>query len=549
MKLLVPAVAAAMLVLSGCGGGDSHKLPATPSSGQVAPAAAAPKVSFYAASRFAEQATFGPTPALVAELQAKGFEKWIDDQFALPVSQIDPGPVSKPAPTNPLTSAYPWTQFGTLAMAAPDQLRLRTSWSLMLFVANNGTNIGKVNWANLVQRHAFGRYGEFLRDVSVDASMGHFLDNAKNRPRSAACPSCAPNENYARELMQLFSLGLYRLNPDGTPVLDARGRKIETYSQRDVEELARALTGWMNDIRDPGWPDDWMSRPLIPSPFSADRDSGAKSVLGRAFPAGQSQQKDLEDTVSMLMAHPNIAPFVSLRLIQHLVTSSPSPAYVGRVAAAFRNNGSGVTGDMKAVIKAVLLDPEARRGDDPARQARSDGKYREPFLWYWHFFRAVGCQRSLYTPRTDGLDPYWEPGVQVPFRPPSVFSWYQAGDRSAGSQLVAPEQRLVTPNELGVRLQSLPRLLNRAGDRTDSLDIFERSGCDLGPLVRAFEQSPRAFTDLVSTRFFRGAMPAPLRRTMEEMMAHPEWRRPYAPETMLNILGWALSTPHFGVVL
>ena len=250
-------------------------------------------------------------------------------------------------------------------MAAPDQLRLRAAWSLLLFVTNTGTNIGRVNWLNLVQRHAFGRYGDFLRDVSVDASMGNYLDNARNRPRSAECPSCAPNENYARELMQLFSLGLYKLNPDGTPTLDIRGRKVETYSQRDVEELARALTGWMNDRRDPSWPDDGLSRPLIPSPYPTDRDSGAKTVLGRAFPAGQSQQKDLDDTVAMLMGHPNIAPFVGLRLIQHLVMSNPPPAYVSRVATAFRGNGAATDGDMKAVIKAVLLDPEARRGDDP----------------------------------------------------------------------------------------------------------------------------------------------------------------------------------------
>ena len=547
------ATGLAALTLIGCGESKqaataSAALP-SPSAGQVAAASAAPKVSFYAASRFAEQASFGPTPALVAELQAKGFEKWIDEQLALPASLIDAAPVANPAPTNPVTSAYMWSTFGGLAMTAPDPLRLRVSWSLAQYIVVMGTNIGRVNWFNLLQRRAFGRYGELLRDLSVDASMGNFLDNAKNRPRSPECPSCAPNENFARELMQLFSLGLYQLNPDGTPVLDARGRKIETYTQRDVEELARALTGWTHDIRDPSWPDDWVSRPLIPSLHPTDRDSAAKTVLGRSFPAGQSQQKDLDDTVAMLMAHANIAPFVGLRLIQHLVKSSPSPAYVGRVAAAFRNNGSGVAGDMKATLKAVLLDPEARRGDDPAQAARSDGKYREPVLWHWHFFRAVGCQRALYTPRTDGLDPFWEPIVQVPFRYPNVFGYYQAGDRSPGATMLAPEQRLVTSAEISSRFSALSRASTRQGERVNSIDIYERSGCDLQPLINAFQASPQAFTELVSMRFFRGAMPAPLRRTVEEMMGSSEWRQPYAPHTMLNILGWALSTPHFGVML
>ena len=229
-KPLTTAAALALsCLLAACGGGEPVGAESiaepSPSAGQVAAPAAASKVSFYAASRFAEQVSFGATPALVAEIQAKGIEKWIDDQFALPVVPIDIKPAeaiyaygqNDQVPQEVMN--YLEREFGRRAVAGGDQLRLRVTWSLSQFVvaaATKGELPGWVHWTNLLHRHAFGRYGELLREASVDSHMGHYLDNDQNRPKSDECPTCAPNENYARELMQLFTVGVLKLNADGT---------------------------------------------------------------------------------------------------------------------------------------------------------------------------------------------------------------------------------------------------------------------------------------------------------------------------------------------
>ena len=540
------------LTLIACGDAKQavalNAAPPSPSAGQVAPASTAPKVSFYAASRFAEQASFGPTPALVAELQAKGFEAWIDEQFALPPSRLDPARVAENAPgTMPEKNAYVRAQFGTYAMTAPDQLRLRMTWSLSQFVVATGTNTGRVTWFNLLHDHAFGNYAALLRAISIDPTMGDYLDNVENRPKSTSCPTCAPNENYARELMQLFSLGVVQLNDDGTPKLGTRGQILETYTQSDVENLARALTGWQYDIRNSNNGAEWFElrylRPMLPSPLASERDRGAKRVMGRDFPAGQSHDKDLDDTVAMLMAHPNIAPFISLRLIQHLVTSDPSPAYMRRVVAVFRNNGRGVVGDLRAVIKAVLLDEEARRADAPGLASARSGKYREPYLWYWAFFRALGCQRSMYAPRTDGLDPYWMLS-QNPLGQASVFGYYQATDRSPGSNLLAPEQKMITADEMQQRTYQLSSFAGRTGTQASML---ERSGCDTSSLVRAYADSPRAFNSLLSQRFFRGAMPPTLGMAVASQM-YDSGLQGDTLDSALNLLAFALLSPYFAVM-
>lgn len=546
--------------LAGCGGGSAptgSTETASLSSGQVAPAAAT-KVSFYAASRFAEQVSFGPTPALVAELRAKGFEKWIDEQFALAAVPIDMKPAEAvyAIPQNTPIPDHIWQyldrQFGGRAVNRPDQLRLRVTWSLSQFVvaaSTKGEMPGWVNWHNLLYGQAFGNYRELLRQASVDSHMGHYLDNDQNRPKSAECEHCAPNENYARELMQLFSIGVYKLAPDGTPQRDARGRFIETYTQRDVEELARVLTGWTRDFSGPPRPPrNWANwgMPMIPSTWPPERDAGAKTVMGRSFPAGQSTSKDLDDAIDMLMAHPNIAPFVALRLIQHLVKSNPTPAYVQRVAAKFLNNGSGVRGDLKAVVKAALLDAEARAGDVPGRGRVDDGKFREPVLHGMALWRGLGCTALPIT--TWGNAPFT--GMQRPFAQNSVFSFYAPTDRAPGSNLLAPEQRLVTPGELQDRTNLSSWPVQALANGLLDLSGLRRAGCDVDGLVGAFTRSPGAYADWLAQRYFRGTMPPGLRSSLAEIMSlqFPPYRRDDPPEGALRLLNYALLTPYYGVI-
>lgn len=535
-------------LLASCGGNDGAAPQA--SAGQVAPRAGTAQVSFYAASRFAEQASFGATPALVAELQAKGFDKWIDAQFALPPYQIDSTPArlnGNPIPQEPYQVQKRETQ--KLIMTAPDQLRARLAWSIGQFIVVSGTKphpVGLIEWINMLHRQAFGTYGDLLTQVSIHPTMGQYLDNNQNRPKSAECPRCAPNENYARELMQLFSIGVYQLGADGTPLRNSRGGYVETYTQTDVEQLARVLTGWQNQ-NDPFKPNDGFSqyyKPMIPSTWPPDRDAGEKRVLGRVFAAGQSAEKDLQDAVALLTSHPNVAPFVALRLIQHHVKSNPTPAYVGRVAAVFRNNGSGVVGDMKTLIKAVLLDPEARAGDDPAKARADDGMVREPALHRSAIFRALGCQRAP-TNSTNG--DYWL-SAQPHWWAESVFSFYAPTDRAPGSNLLAPEQKLLVASEFTERLGQLNWIRYNQATRSNDLSAYTTAGCSLDALVKAFSTSPRAFNDYLGTAFFRGAMPPTLRANIEQLMLSPSWDVNSPDDGALRLLQFALATPYFGVI-
>lgn len=539
-------------LLAGCGGGRGGESAATPTpfaaKGQVA-AAGGNVVGVYAASRFAEQVSFGPTASLVAEIRAKGFDKWIDDQFALPASQADLTPFlgfKDPVPQAEW-SAY-WRLWTNLAIAAPDQLRLRVTWALSQFLVVSQRKVdlvGTLYYGNMLQQYGLGRYDDLLYQVSVHPAMGIYLDNNQNRPKSAECPHCAPNENFARELMQLFSLGVFKLNPDGTPVRDAKGGFVETYSQRDVEELARVLTGWQTDPNPPNQPvRNWANwaKPMVATTWPPERDSGPKTVLGKAFPAGQTQDKDLRDAISLLMSHQNIAPFVATRLIQHLVKSNPSPAYVGRVAAKFRNNGQGVAGDMKAVVKAVLLDTEARAGDNPAAASITDGKLREPYLFQTAVWRGLGCARVPELP--------WGPAQvpsQMPFSAESVFSFYAPTDRAPGSNLLAPEQKLVNAQELTRRLDSV-QTTRWTGGPNGSMAVLVTAGCDAAGLMNAFTDSPRAFNDWVSVRFFRGAMPPTLRSNVELLMKEPMWDPKDVEYASTRLLDFALSSPYFGVM-
>lgn len=533
-------------LLAGCSadaGPDTHAPPPaalSPSAGQVQPAAGG-AVSRHAAARFADQATFGATPVLVAEIQSKGFERWIDEQFALPVSQIDASPIARYDSQVAGEGSRAWNfanaQLQVSLLSAPDQLRRRVSWSLSQFVVTAMNKIepyGSITWSNLLQRQAFGNYGALLRAATVSPAMGYYLDNLSNRPTSPECSWCAPNENYARELLQLFALGVVELNIDGTVKRDAAGKPIETYTQKDVEELARALTGWKVNGNFEHTDYRRYDGELIPDPWSAAHDAGAKTVLGQGFAAGGGAAQELDAVVALLMRHENIAPFVSLRLIQHLVTSDPSPAYLARVATVFRDNGQGVAGDLRAVVKAILLDPEARRGDRPGAVDNGFGKMREPVLWYTGLLRGLGCRAPLRW--NAGPDASLAVPSQRPFDPSSVFSFYLPTDRAPGSNLLAPEQRLLHAEELSWRLStSIAQGVLRAD-----------TGCDASAFGRAYSTSPAALADLIGERYFRGAMPPLLRQNLIELAPTTWGSTP--DQKAVSLLQFALATPYYGVM-
>ena len=504
-------------------------------------------MSTYAAARAADQVSFGTTPAFVAELSQKGLGAWVDEQMALPPTLMEPPSwvISYPVPAvdpeaDGRAARYAPDAFYDLSLVARDQLRLRVTWALMQFIVVGpvGPKLSAPAYFNLLQKNALGNYGTLLREISTSPSMGTYLGNDNNRPRSAKCIGCSPNENYARELLQLFSIGVVQLNADGSVVRNAQGSPKESYTQKDVSELARALTGWRNPPMATPLPNTVYFNafvPMIPEDWDGAHDAGSKNVMGTVFPAGQTAPQDLDTTVAMLMAHPNIAPFVSLRLIQHLVTSNPTSQYLGRVAAVFRNNGQGIAGDMKAVIRAILLDPEARLGDVPGADRSGFGLMREPVLFYTATLRGLGCTT---TPRNSAGYQH-QNGEQTPFNPDSVFSFYLPTDRAPGSNLLSPEQQLLSTNELSSRLRYIEwYLLDR--------NTAAGSGCDLASFGAAYAKSPETFIDMVGDRWFRGAMPPTLRNNLLELAAANISDTPI--RAAAKLLEFALLTPYFGVI-
>lgn len=543
-------------ILLGCGRSDTvtedivHN-----SSGQVS---SKPKsdISYYAAARFAEQVSFGATPELIAEIQKLGFEGWIEAQFALPAT-IGKMPrelftvaseVKEKIRIESLQGVFRADNFWTTAITAPDQLRQRVAWSIFQYIpVSGGTANGNLEYYNMLRKNAFNNYDNLLRDITINSHMGQYLNNDSNRPSSPECLGCTPNENYARELMQLFSIGVVKLNIDGSTVRDQQNKAQETYTQKDVEELARALTGWRHPQNNTGLPDRYgpsLDQPMIPESLSFLHDRGQKIVMGNVLNAGMSAPDELNAVVAFLIKHPNIASFVSLRLIQHLVKSNPSPQYLSRISAVFRDNGRGATGDLRAVVKAILLDPEAREADQINNGDMSTGKLREPVLWITAIYRGMGCKSAPHSV-WEGVEYVDGISNQDPVNIPSIFSFYQATDRAPGSNLLAPEQKLLNTVTFAERLG----LLNwRFADPNNPnyQDNLRRTACNVSELSKAFRASPNVFLDLVSKRWFRGAMPATLRNNLLSLIQSGRWSS--SEQGAFTVLQFALASPNFGVM-
>lgn len=436
---------------SGGGGASGQASSAQGETSSLRAAAAPAAITPAEASRLAKQASFGPTPELIDHIVAlKTPGAWIDEQFTLGVSTYA-DLAAKPVATNYCTAqgltgqdltncnrenftATPMAmRFYAAAMGNDDQLRQRVAFALSQIVVASDlevhTTAGLATFNQILLSNAFGNYRDILAQTTLNPFMGNFLDMVDSNKTQ-------PNENYARELMQLFSLGTVLLNQDGTPRLDANGDVIATYTGADVKEVARALCGWTYARLDGAPTSDGTkldySRPMVVN--TSRIDTGSKTFLSKTIPAGATPQANVDAVVDAVFNHPNTPPFISQRLIQQLVIANPSPAYVGRVAAVFTDNGAGVRGDMKAVIKAILTDSEARGA------APNPGKVKEPVLFFTSFGRALGV-------KTDGYAFFYRDAVlgQMPFRAPSVFNFYPYDYPLAQSPgLVSPASKLMT---------------------------------------------------------------------------------------------------------
>jgi len=524
------------LWVAGCGGEDKgNKVSFLPADGQVTLVTATPtSVNAYAAARFLEQASWGPTPTSVAEVQRLGVEGWIDQQLAMKASDLNaPNYVIDFEMNNKASQdlAFSWfrARFNDVGLGGADQLRQRMAWALYNFIVLGqiGQALGQVEYYNMMQRQALGKFPDLIRAVSLNPTMGVFLNNNENTAGK-------PNENYARELMQLFTVGLTKLSSDGAILRDAQGRSIETYTQADVIMATKSLSGWENDWKQTPKSDSENARtPMRPRTSANSHDTTQKTLLGTVIPAGQTIQQDLESVVSILANHPNTAPFVVKRLIQSLVSSDPSPEYIARVGYVFIQTG----GDLGKVAKAILMDPEARAGDDPKYQFPRIGKIKEPILFHMSFLRALGCKSAIQS-RNNPSNLY--DAQQNPYQALSVFGFFAPNHKAPESLTPAPEQKLLTADEFN----------NRAGNfswQAGAPSNFANAGCELDVFVQAAAKSDDELIALISQRFFKGAMPPTLLAGARNLL-----KTTLVNETPTNkftkLLQVLLTSPTFGVV-
>jgi uncharacterized protein (DUF1800 family) len=426
--------------------------------------------------RLLEQASAGPTEALVSEVKAKGIENWLDEQLAMNATRFTQYPWFDRPPdgtscinddTPPVTpekychynKVAPWPvaqEFFRQSKTAPDQLRLRMAhvWH-QIFVTGANITAGYADFHQRLRDNVFTSFENLLTRYALAPQLGEFQNWVNNVPEHNGIK---PNENFARELMQLFTIGVDALGDDGTPKLDASGQRVASYGQADIEAIARVLTGYAFPTKPGATPTFGQDRYYFGDmiPFDNVHDRGAKIALGGRINllGGADAASEVRNTIRALVNHPNAPPFIAKQLIQKTVTSSPTPGYVSRVAAVFRDNGQGVRGDLAAVTKAVLLDPEARG----ARKIDKEyGRMREPVLLW------TGVNRALDVV-TDGFIAWQDArgNGQDLFLPPSVFNYYPADYTLLGGSIPAPEFGIYGSDAFLFRLNAIVNLVYNA---------------------------------------------------------------------------------------
>ncbi|MBN8508085.1 MAG: DUF1800 domain-containing protein [Burkholderiales bacterium] len=530
LQRLGAAVAlAAGLLAAGCGGGEGDATTEGPS-GTGAQLVAEMPQSRADAARFLTQATFGPTDADVDRVMAIGYAAWIDEQLGRPASghrayweaanaAIKAANAGSSAGQDQVLESF-WKS----AVAGDDQLRQRAAYALsqIFVISMQDGGVGNdpravAAWLDMLATQGLGKYRDLLEAVSRHPLMGVYLSHLRNQkadPRTGR----VPDENYAREVMQLFSIGLVELNADGTARVGSDGRPLATYGPADIAGLAKVFTGWSWACAD--WPDNgcfsWGSTNGDTDPDRAFKSmlgypqyhsAEEKKFLGATVPAQSpaDPQASLRLALDTLAAHPNVGPFIGRQLIQRLVTSNPSPQYVAAVGAAF--NASG--GDMAAMLKTVLMHPEARRSGGHA------GKVREPVLRLSAFLRAFGFKSDSGGYKVGNTDSAASALGQAPLRSPSVFNFYRPGYVPPGTEsgalgLAVPELQIAHETSaagyVNYMRDSVASGVGQWNSGTSRRDLQGDFSAELG----LAEQVP-ALVDRLDAKLFPGGMPEALK--------------------------------------
>ncbi|MGO9436903.1 MAG: DUF1800 family protein [Terracidiphilus sp.] len=499
-----------------------------------------PVVSLTDASRFLQQATFGATDANIQNLSLIGYQTWLNQQFAVPQTLMEPGveqavilnSVNPPCAAADVTcnaalfvqnssdENYVQNAFWQDALSANDELRQRVQYSLSEIFVISGTNAsvqsmprGEANYYDMLGADAFGNFRQLLQDVTLNPMMGQWLNMLGNDKGNATTD---PDENYAREVMQLFTIGLYQLNNDGTQKLDGSGNPIPTYSNTDVMGMAAVFTGfsWQipGDTTEAGWSNccqyvgTGFGEELLPMTSYPDHHSTVeKDFLGVTIPASSNPDPngDLKIALDTLFNHPNLPPFFCKQLIEHMVTSNPSPAYVNRVATVFEDDGTGTRGNMQAVITAILLDPEARGTATDVANPQY-GKVREALLRYTEWARAFTAQSrngGYWLGSTE--DPIYGLG-EMTLRSPTVFNWFAPNYVPSGSSiwptsLLGPEFQMTNVTTVVGYLNYMQGAIG--ANATSGPDVFASYGTELG-----LASTPTALVDRLNLLLMAGQM-------------------------------------------
>ncbi|WP_285711289.1 DUF1800 domain-containing protein [Erythrobacter oryzae] len=492
------AAGALALAAAACGGGGSSGGGGTGGGGP--PVTVLKPQTDAEAARFLLQASLSASPGAISELRSEGYVAWLNRQMGTDNSQTGAAFLNARGFDQVTAARYYdgtitgdymiWSQL----LSGGNPVRKRIAFALSEFFVVSLTGIDMVwrapaiaaYWDTLNAR-AFGNFRDLLQDITLNPAMGVFLNTRGNRRADAS--GRVPDENYAREVMQLFTIGLFELNADGTLRTNG-GNPIETYTSADVSNLARVFTGYDFDraglafttevggtrqIIDPAY----ARRPMtadptrwVPARTTGFHSPEAKTFLGLTIPANTNAADSLRLALDHLFNHPNVGPFFGKQMIQRLVTSNPSPAYVGRVAAVFANNGQGRRGDLAAVFRAILTDPEAL---DAAGLANPNfGKLREPVLRYAQLARTFGARSSSGNWQVGDLSDPANGLGQSPLRSPSVFNFFRPGYFPANTEianrsLLAPEFQLVNETSVAGYINFLERAIT--GGRAPVADI------------------------------------------------------------------------------
>ena len=484
--------------------------------------------------RFLEQATFGATTELDQRIRRIGLRVWLAEQFDAPYPTIAmPNPAQKPfviqsdctLQANPtcyrehytMTPLQQW--FFKEAFYGNAQMRHRAAWSLSQIWVTSGLTIQQsshqIAFHKILANNAFGNYRQLMEEATLSPTMGNYLDMIRSTRNN-------PNENFPREILQLFSIGLYLLNQDGTLQLDNQGNPIPTYSQETINNFSKVFTGWTycnltcaNSI--PGVLN--YKDPMILNP--ANHDTTAKVLLDYPNAVNPNieacancttdaatktyAENSLERTLDNIFYHPNVAPYIGKLLIQQMVTSDPSPAYVGRVSAVFNNNGAGIRGDMKAVIRAILLDPEARGN---LKTAPRYGKLREPVQLITNLARNFPARSFNTEDISDGsLSSYANKLGQNPFNSPTVFNYFPPDYIVPGTTVLAPEFGLLNTGT-GIGRTNLLYLLIFEGLTPNATDSLKGTSLDLSEMIAYSEgdASGNNLLDALNNKLMHGAL-------------------------------------------